>query len=666
MTQSLLSSTRDRVGQRLGAAWRELVVKLAADLQSRGDLTDERELRNFLYDLRETLLARAARLEDLLAETWRQEFDGALAERAMAGVAALKPAQLELVDLGAFDEDLVLRAFSNKLQEICGEAVYAVGRRIAALSGGRRASDIAGAAAPDILASTLRRSLIAADFGLSERTELLRCLINLGGPEFAALYEEWNEQLIAFNVLPDLRHSYTRASAQGSAAGASGLRVADPQLFALLQRVVAASAAPSLPDPGGAGQVDTAAALAALDTLQRGLPEAAGERATSSDTLRQFRASDVGQGLGQLDAITVDIVAMLFDLIYQDEAIADPIKVLIGRLQIPVLKVALADRRFFSSRAHPARRLLEQVSHAAVQLGRAAGQGDALYGKLAAIIARLQKEFSYDAALLDELCLELEGFLVQQDRVADAQAVAAVPLAEAHESRQTALALAEQALAPCLAAAPPAIAEMLSKEWRQLLARAHSEGDRPGWEAALATAEELLASIKLVPGGEGKKALVDRLPGLIRRIQEGLDRIAVEPERRLQLIDALFGVHAALLRGDPTASVPRSPVPVAAASEASLAQVAQLQRGSWVELASGKGEAQRYRVSWISPARGILLLTNPSLPKGIALTPQALALRLERGRASIVPTEPIFERAVVRALSTLSEEEAAKISLDFT
>ena len=39
------------------------------------------------------------------------------------------------------------------------------------------------------------------------------------------------------------------------------------------------------------------------------------------------------------------------------------VEALLGRLQIPTLKVALLDKSFFSSKSHPARRLLDDVAH---------------------------------------------------------------------------------------------------------------------------------------------------------------------------------------------------------------------------------------------------------------------------------------------------------------
>ena len=687
--EASIAACREPVPQGLASAWREAQPRLSEYLQLRGDQVDSRELRLLFHALRDDLQARAGRIEGLLVARWQQAFAAALAARRIASATALSVEELQLVDLGEFDEDLAVRTFVRQLEELCDEDAYAVGRRVGALLGGRRDSDVAAACAPELIGKALQSAFTDAGFDTPARLELLRGLVAQGGAAFAAVYRHWNGQLVERQVLPDLKRNYASPALHSASTEQGGGQmpartVADANLFAVLQRVVAGAGA------GGAGAgsagaaatdprapfVATAEAIAALDRLQRRRPATSDDATVLTEGVRDFRASDMGQGLSQLDAITVDIVAMLFELIYEDEAIADPIKVLIGRLQIPVLKVALADKRFFSTRAHPARRLLEHVSHAAVRLGRGAGHQDALYAKLAQIIERLQREFSHDTALFDTLCLELEAFLSQQEEAADAQAAAAVPQAAAQARRQGAMQAASAALAALVAGVPAAVAELLNKEWCELLALAHGDGDRSAWDQAMAVAKDLVASLKLGRGRSARKELVDSLPALIRRIQAGFDRLGVDSERRLQLIDALFAVHAGLLGGATAtrgstgaAVVPPLPAPVPAtpvAGAEALHRVALLQRGQWLELAQANSAALRYRVSWISPTRSIFLLSNPSEPRGVAVDAAALALKIEAGQATIMPTEPIFERAVVRALSTLSDEEAAKISLDFT
>ncbi|MSQ59826.1 MAG: DUF1631 family protein [Betaproteobacteria bacterium] len=65
--------------------------------------------------------------------------------------------------------------------------------------------------------------------------------------------------------------------------------------------------------------------------------------------LRDIKSTPFGQGMGEADNMTLDIVSMLFDQILDDKKIPDAMKVLIGRLQIPILKVAILDKSFFQT-----------------------------------------------------------------------------------------------------------------------------------------------------------------------------------------------------------------------------------------------------------------------------------------------------------------------------
>jgi hypothetical protein len=412
------------------------------------------------------------------------------------------------------------------------------------------------------------------------------------------------------------------------------------------------------------------------------MPPAQGHLPTTQ-VLREFRASEAGRSLGHLDAVTADIVATLFDFIFDDPAIADPIKALISRIQIPVLKVAMLDRSFFSSRAHPARRLLDGISRAAVRCGPGVGREDPLYTRVAAIIEHLQSEFNQDAGLFDVLCMELTDFLDSQEVAADERATRAAPLVAAQEAQELAALAADQALADWLAMPlPAAVADLLTNEWRMLLVRHYLNGDSGGWAAAADMIAELVASVQPQPGASERKRLAASLPSLVRFIHESLDRSQVPDGRRLVLVDALFHLHAAVLRGSIPELAP-SPLPQSAKPEiisesvhedgthlerislvqAELpptnegardlaAQVADLSRGDWVEFVGAEG-FERYRLSWVSPQRGILLFTNPQSPRALSITPAALVVQLQRGDASVVSAEPIFDRAMNRALESL-------------
>ncbi len=138
--------------------------------------------------------------------------------------------------------------------------------------------------------------------------------------------------------------------------------------------------------------------------------------------LRQFvlaRASDVtgapAGSMGRTDEDTVNLVGMLFDYILNDRNLAIPMKALIGRLQIPMLKVAILDKTFFNRTSHPARQLLNELSSAGIGWSSAAElKRDALYNKIESVVLRVLNNFSDDPEIFGTLVAELRNF-VQQD-----------------------------------------------------------------------------------------------------------------------------------------------------------------------------------------------------------------------------------------------------------
>ena len=67
------------------------------------------------------------------------------------------------------------------------------------------------------------------------------------------------------------------------------------------------------------------------------------------------------------DRTKFDIVAGLFDRILADDRLATDLRNTLARLQLPVLRIALADESFFNSRTHPTRRLLDRLAASAAE-----------------------------------------------------------------------------------------------------------------------------------------------------------------------------------------------------------------------------------------------------------------------------------------------------------
>ena len=60
--------------------------------------------------------------------------------------------------------------------------------------------------------------------------------------------------------------------------------------------------------------------------------------------------------------MVIDVVGSLFDQILSDPKVAPQMARQIARLQLPVLRAALGDPTFFSSRRHPVRRFVNRIA----------------------------------------------------------------------------------------------------------------------------------------------------------------------------------------------------------------------------------------------------------------------------------------------------------------
>ena len=138
-------------------------------------------------------------------------------------------------------------------------------------------------------------------------------------------------------------------------------------------------------------------------------------RTETNQQLSNFVQQNQGQ-VNAADGQTIDVVSMLFDFFFDDEALPAPIKVLIGRLQIPMLKVAIIDKEFFNQKKHPARKLLDSISRASLGWSDNHSDQQPLIDKIEEIVNFLINEFDQDIEVFEEAYINFENFLSGESR----------------------------------------------------------------------------------------------------------------------------------------------------------------------------------------------------------------------------------------------------------
>lgn len=687
---------------------------LAASRDALRQRLTDRAAAEAVADVRHIYAAVQGRLDSQwqpLLEAFQRGFLEILQGRRSA---AAKPAadELRLVDDDVVEWEIALGGYVQRLAAAGGGELSAFEQRLAVLTDGEseeRGGEqglTAGA-----IGMGLRLAVEALATTLAERRAVL--------PGLTALLAE---------ALPG-----TLATANGTLA-ARGIECnpaarkkpknerAGQDILAALQKMAGQPAAGAPGTPGGNGGAGGAggafagggmgfvslppAAIESLNRLQDldRLVLASGDESQApvgGSALREFRQRE-GQNLPPMEAATIDVVATIFDLIFEDTQVPDAIKALIGRLQIPMLKVAMNDKTFFSDVKHPARALLDMISRASVAVGRDLTREHPFYELVRGLVNRILGEFEKDPQIFIHLLPEMEAHLASQDSAASALVERSKQVAEQQETSDLAQIRAEEAIEQVLKEGmgdevPSLVVEFLSRHWPNVLKNALLSGGVSGgqWGVALQTLVDLLWSLQPKAAAEERQRLLSMLPGLLRRIGGCLDLGKVEPGDRTPFLDALVQLHSAAMKGvrkqtlrgakQATKNAPAEPVPdssiesrpsttvvtrvfqedgievesisidgkLKAAYPVRIADLENIQRGDWVEFTESGGGRMRARLSWISPHRGVMLFTNPDASRAVSITPEALALQFKNGNAVLLSEEPLLERVMTKAVDAM-------------
>ncbi len=235
------------------------------------------------------------------------------------------------------------------------------------------------------------------------------------------------------------------------------------------------------------------------------------------------------------DRTKLDIVATLFDHVLADDRLPTGIRNTLARLQLPVLRMALADESFFASRTHPTRRLLDRLAASAADWKHDSDQGRAWRGELERVVHAVIRGSSEDAGEHARLLEKFERRLVE----IAATATPAPALAPDQEDRDVLVIKATIQISQLLAGleVDRAIRFFLLDVWSRVLGEivwASPANERGGGrDATLARAKRLCVDLAWSAAPKttsGERArLAGLLPTMIEALRDGM-RLIDYPE----------------------------------------------------------------------------------------------------------------------------------------
>ena len=328
-----------------------------------------------------------------------------------------------------------------------------------------------------------------------------------------------------------------------SEAGGSGSAVTDADLMRLLRRLNGAGlagpghglddaprqprAGPVLPTPVASTEVD--AASSRFGGLM------------APNMIRAHREELLQASSDKVDHMVIEVVASLFDHILADPYVPSQIAREIARLQLPVLRVAMRDPSFFSSRKHPVRRFINRISTLATSFGDLeSGRGNELLGRVNALVTEIVEGDFDQVPLYARKLGELEQFIAAEARTEFESSPAAATLQAKEAEWQLAQRFGgrlQEAFEPL--PVPTYLKEFLAGVWsRAIVAAAQDAEADPVREKRFRRAAFYLAfSVQPKRSIEQRNQFLAGLRGLTATLDEGLALIGWPKEAH----DAFFG-----------------------------------------------------------------------------------------------------------------------------
>lgn len=250
------------------------------------------------------------------------------------------------------------------------------------------------------------------------------------------------------------------------------------------------------------------------------------------------------QSLQQSEEDTINLVALFFDRIIEDEKLPVIAQSLICRLQIPILKIALNDHDFFKNAEHPARKLINTITKASLQFDSSkALERDPLYRTIVDGIQTINRQYKSDLAIFEATQAEIETLMEteqRKSRVVEARTTKTeIGKAKVKNAKTYAQSIVFEKIKD--EHLPDAVSEFITNTWLQVMVITYIKEGKDG--AHWVENEQLISDLVWLSKShkdERSKIRAQRLkPEILSKIEKGLTVAIDNPEARSERIGSI-------------------------------------------------------------------------------------------------------------------------------
>lgn len=381
---------------------------------------------------------------------------------------------------------------------------------------------------------------------------------------------------------------------------------------------------------------------------------------------------DTSPTLNQDNKDTINIIEMLFEFILDDPSLDIEMKAMLARLQIPMLKVSIIDKQFFSKNTHPARRLLNELAKAGMGWSKnESSQDDLVYQQIQTTIHRILTEFDNDVALFESILAEFCDFISQNE----------IQEQHAQQHLETIKAEVKTLIENRISKnSPPSIINhFLRFRWSEVLCTVRSataENDDIEWQESIEVMDELLWSIQPKIDPTERKLLTVLIPQLVNNITNKLNLSETNQEELDTFLEALTLLHVASLKASPNLKHKntleqtieqlelnqnknqKETTPPAENSQLmnAMRMVSEIAIGTWVEFEKEDNSKVRGKLVWKDDYFDSYTFVNRRFKVVSDRSQRDMAKLFIDNKALIIDNVPLLDRALDAVIGKLSQK----------
>jgi hypothetical protein len=352
--------------------------------------------------------------------------------------------------------------------------------------------------------------------------------------------------------------------------------------------------------------------------------------------------------------------------------------------------------------------MLDAIAALAVRIP-AGETGNARLQAISGVVNRVLQEFDRDVSVFESAAAELETMEQLLDTTLDQELQGDIAQLQQAERAEIAPIMVHDVINRCLSEqdAPQPISHFLRTIWSKLLTSDYiRDGDAGAhFNSHVETMRELAWSVQSKADMDARLMLVRILPGLLKRLREGIAELGIEATSSEKFFANLVVLHANAVRpsaqpvplpeavpvdetmdeaaqfapqgdSDPLraearaesyATAAREPGPMAPVELAPVVEppeheddftlrARELNKGDWVEIHYEDGTFRWARLGWVSGIRNTYLFSDQDGLNSFSISLYRLADKLRHGQAVIVERKSITDSAFGKLLGTFRQK----------